>query len=146
MTIDRRLVAGLIVAPGMALARPLVTFADAVADPGTAPTDSPIDLSGLYSYIGVAIVILVTALFIRSPGSRRPIAALLVFVGTALGAMIALIGPGMACFDCGVKPDQTLPTIIAVVIVVVGIALEIRIIGGGTASAAAEEAASTRTD
>lgn len=97
-------------------------------------------------YVGLAILILVAILAVRSPGSRRPIAAVVVAIATALGAMAAIVIPAFSCFDWGQKPDMTPWTILAIVIVIVGVALMILIFRIGRSSRPASDAPSNGSD
>jgi uncharacterized membrane protein len=146
MTVDRRVVTGVIMATAMALARPLLALADAVPPPGTPPATDPIDVSAIAPYVGLAILILIAILAVRSPGSRRPIAAVIVVIGTTFAVLFASLFPGLSCFDCADKPDQTPWTILAIVIAIVGVVLMILIIRGGQASRPASEALSSQND
>jgi hypothetical protein len=146
VTIDRRVVTGLIVASAIALARPLLALADAVPPPGTPPATDPIDVSAFAPYVGLAILIVVAVLLVRRPGSRRPIAAVIVGIATTFATLAAIFVPGFSCFDCAQKPDQTPWTILAIVILIVGVMLLILINRGRQASKPASEAQSTRSD
>ena len=146
MTIDRRVGVGLIAATATALARPLLALADTGPAPAGVPGPDTFDASPLAPYVGLAILILVAILAVRSPGSRRPIAAVVVAIATALGAMAAIVIPAFSCFDWGQKPDMTPWTILAIVIVIVGVALMILIFRIGRSSRPASDAPSNGSD
>jgi hypothetical protein len=142
----RRVGAGLIVAAAIALSRPLLAIADAVPPPGTPPAGDQVDVSAFAPYVGLAIVILLAIVAIRWPGSRRPIAAVIVVIATLLAVMFAALFPGLSCFDCSEKRDQTPWTILAIGIAIAGVVLMILIIRGGRSSTPASNAQSTRND
>ncbi|MEA2609901.1 MAG: hypothetical protein QOJ75_2144 [Chloroflexota bacterium] len=152
MAPDRRVVAGLVVASAMALARPLLALADTPGgggggvDPATADGFDP---SRFTAWIGLAILILIAVLLVRSPRSRRPIAAVIVAIVTALAALVGLVAfvdPRFSCIDCLEAPDQTPWIIIAIGIAIVGVVLMILIIRGGRSSTPVSNAQSTRND
>ena len=142
MTIDRRVVAGLMVASATAFTKPLLALADSGPPPPDVPGPETFDASAFVPYVGLAVLILVAILAVRSPGSRRPIAAVFVAIVTTLAVLVATILPGFSCFDCSEGPDQTPWTILAIVIAIVGVVLMIMIIRGGASSGPASDARS----
>jgi hypothetical protein len=146
MTVERRVGVGLIAATATALAGPLLALADTGPAPAGVPGPDTFDASPFAPYVGLAILILVAILAVRSPGSRRPIAAVVVAIATALGATAAIFIPAFSCFDCGQKPDMTPWAILAIVIAIVGVVLIILIMRIGRSSSPAADAPSNRTD
>jgi hypothetical protein len=131
MTIDRRVSAGLIVAPAIALARPLLALGDTGPAPAGVPGPDVFDASTFAPYVGLAIVVLVVILAVRSPGSRRLIAALFVMLGSFVVAAGSFVLGAFSCFDCSSRPDEWKFNVGALVVLVVGLLLAFKILSGG---------------
>jgi len=129
MKIPRRVTASAVAATVLAIARPL----RAMAETGPAPVGTdvvvgdPFDPTlGIGLGILAAIVILVTVIAIRRPGSRRPIAALLTALVSGVVALAFVLAALFSDWS-GQHRISPLPLVIGIAILIVGLAVAVRI-------------------
>jgi hypothetical protein len=78
----------------------------------------------------IAVVVLIGLAIVR-PAARRPVAAVLVLVGAAFLALFAWVVGAFTCFDCSSRPLEPIFTGAAIIVLVLGVGLALRIALGG---------------
>ena len=102
---------------------------------GEAVVGDPFDPSsvvGLGILVVVAVVVVVTAIvLIRRPGSRRPVAALLMLLGTGVVALVFVLAALLSDWS-GQHRIAPVPLVIGIIIMVLGLFITVRILRGSS--------------
>jgi hypothetical protein len=79
----------------------------------------------------ILAALLLTVLAVIRPAARRPVAAVLVLIVAVLAAGFVWLMGAFTCFDCSSRPLEPTFTGAAIIVLVLGIGLALRIALGG---------------
>lgn len=129
MKIPRMITVSAAVATAFAFSRPLITMAETGPAPAGAEVvaSDPFDPTfGIGLGMLAAVVVLVAVVAIRRPGSRRPIAALLTVLVSAVVALAFVLAALLSDWS-GQHRISALPLIIGIVVLILGLYVAVRV-------------------